>query len=69
VVHLLPGLDVFAVGALQVALDRVVLEVDDGLLLVLDPGLGLALLLLAEPRRGRSSSVATTSLRIGFVPR
>src|SRR5512141_1451222 len=38
------GLDVLAVGALQVALDGVVLEVDDGLLLVLDLGLSAAAL-------------------------
>src|SRR5512138_930194 len=52
VVHLLAGLDVLAVGALQVALDGVVLEVDDGLLLVLDLGLGLALLLLGDAQEG-----------------
>src|SRR6266511_1333912 len=52
VIDLLARLDVFAVGPLQIALDRVVLEVDDGLLLVLDLGLGLSLLLRGREERG-----------------
>ena len=59
VVDLLARLDVLAVGPLQVAFDGVVLEVDDGLLLVLDLRAAAATVSWAS---ARTSGTAITSV-------